>query len=367
VLKIYPERLYPEAIEFCDLFLHEKTRPRYVLGRNEYAASIAKSVDINGFIDDFTTETEFLGKPIVKMDDVPKESMVVSAVIFVVPLTAINKLRNKGLSCLDYFSFFKYSGLQLKEVAFLRESRDDIKMNKNKYRWLYDCLMDNKSKDVLSKLLNFRFSGDLNYMQGFEYAPERQYFEDFLELKQGEVFVDAGGFDGQTTVEFIKRCPAYKAIYFFEPDLNNIAFARNNLSGHNNIFFYTIGLATSRNTLRFCSGGGSASKISEKGDVEIEVDSIDNQITETVTFIKMDIEGAEDLALLGSREHILKDHPKLAVCCYHKVDDLWKIPENILAIRNDYSIYLRHYTNGLHETVMYFIPEKDRNFKSNLS
>lgn len=54
--------------------------------------------------------------------------------------------------------------------------------------------------------------------------------------------------------------------------------------------------------------------------------------------------------------HILKDYPKLAICCYHKFDDLWKIPEQVLAMRDDYSIYLRHYTNGLHETVMYFIP-----------
>ena len=357
MLKIYPEKQYPKAVEFCSLFIHEKKRPRYVLGRNEYAVSIANCININGFIDDFTVETEFLGKPIVKMNDIPKESMVVSAVIFVVPLTAIEKLRNKGLCCLDYFNFFKYSGLQLKEIAFLREGREDIEKRGNKYRWLYNRLKEEKSKDVLSKLLNFRFSGDLNYMQGFEHAPEKQYFEDFFKLTPGEVFVDAGGFDGQTSVEFIKRCKAYKAIHFFEPDLNNVALARNNLSGHNNIFFHTIGLAESKNTLRFYSGDGSASKISEAGNAEIEVDAIDNQVTEPITFIKMDIEGAEEIALRGAQQHILRDHPKLAVCCYHKVNDLWKIPEQILAIRDDYSIYLRHYTDGLHETVMYFIPD----------
>ena len=70
LLEIYPEKQYPDAAEFCRLFLHEKTRPRYVLGRNEYAVSIARCVDINGFIDDFTSETEFLGKPIVKMDKI---------------------------------------------------------------------------------------------------------------------------------------------------------------------------------------------------------------------------------------------------------------------------------------------------------
>ena len=87
------------------------------------------------------------------------------------------------------------------------------------------------------------------------------------------------------------------------------------------------------------------------------MDTIDNLINENITFIKIDIEGTEGMALQCARAHILQDHPKLAVCCYHKVDDLWRIPEQILAMRNDYSIYLRHYTNGLHETVMYFIPD----------
>ncbi len=88
----------------------------------------------------------------------------------------------------------------------------------------------------------------------------------------------------------------------------------------------------------------------------IDVDAIDNIIQERVSFIKMDIEGAENIALMGARRHILNDHPKLAVCCYHKVEDLWEIPEQVMNIRDDYRLYLRHYTDGLHETVMYFIP-----------
>jgi len=328
-----------------------------VLGRNEYAASIANCVDINGFIDDFTSETEFLGKPIVKMNNIPQESMVVSAVIFVLPLTALKKLQDQGFACLDYFKFLKYSGLALKEIEFMRESRNDIKTNSRKYQGLYNRFYDEESKDILCKLLNFRVSGDLNYMLGFENAQERQYFEDFLSLKPGEVFVDAGGFDGQTTIEFIRRCPDYKTIHFFEPDSKNLVLARSNLSGHNNIYYHVMGLAENKKTLRFSSGGWSASKLSETGDVEIEVDAIDKLIKESISFIKMDIEGAEGIALQGAREHIFKNHPKLAICCYHKVEDLWMIPEQILAIRDDYHIYLRHYTDGLHETVMYFIPK----------
>lgn len=84
---------------------------------------------------------------------------------------------------------------------------------------------------------------------------------------------------------------------------------------------------------------------------------MDSLIEEKVSFVKMDIEGAEAIALKGAKNHILNDHPKLAICCYHKPEDLWKIPEQVMAIRNDYRLYLRHYTDGLHESVMYFIPK----------
>ncbi len=57
---------------------------------------------------------------------------------------------------------------------------------------------------------------------------------------------------------------------------------------------------------------------------------------------KMDIEGAEGSAIEGSKSIIKNYHPKLAISVYHKKDDFWKIPEQILSIRDDYKIFLRH-------------------------
>jgi len=357
LLKIYPEKIYPEAIEFCRQFLRERVRPRYILGRNEYAASIADLVDVDGFIDDFTTDTDYLGKPILKTDEISKESLVVSVVVLGRPLIALERLNKHGVtSCLDYFKFQKYSGLAIKKIEIFNLFKVDVEKNWHKYAWLYDRLADEKSKEILCKLTNFRISGDLVYLHEFRHDLEGQYFDDVLELKPGEVFVDAGGYDGQTTLNFIARCSEYKSIHFFEPDPKNVVLARSNLSQYPNINFYTMGLADSKKTLKFSTGAGSASKISDEGDVEIEVDTIDRLINEKITFVKMDIEGAEEIALLGAKEHILKDHPKLAVCCYHKFNDFWKIPETILMINNNYKIYLRHYEEGFTETVMYFIP-----------
>ena len=75
------------------------------------------------------------------------------------------------------------------------------------------------------------------------------------------------------------------------------------------------------------------------------------------TLIKMDIEGAELLEIEGSKHNITTYHPRLAICVYHNVGDFWRIPRKILSLRSDYQIYLRHYTESIYETVMFFIPK----------
>ncbi len=72
----------------------------------------------------------------------------------------------------------------------------------------------------------------------------------------------------------------------------------------------------------------------------------------------MDIEGAEYDALRGAEQTISEHHPRLAISVYHRVDDLRRIPELVLSYRSDYDLFLRHYTEGVTETVMFFIPRK---------
>lgn len=69
----------------------------------------------------------------------------------------------------------------------------------------------------------------------------------------------------------------------------------------------------------------------------------------------MDIEGAELKALEGARECILKYSPRLAICIYHKAEDIYEIGNYILSLNPDYKLYIRHYTTCMWETVLYAI------------
>ena len=96
--------------------------------------------------------------------------------------------------------------------------------------------------------------------------------------------------------------------------------------------------------------------MSSEGACTIEVTTLDETVKEKVTFIKMDLESWEIKALEGCKQHITEDHPKLAISIYHSASDFWRVPEYILSLRQDYDVYLRHYTEGWSETVMFFLP-----------
>ena len=62
---------------------------------------------------------------------------------------------------------------------------------------------------------------------------------------------------------------------------------------------------------------------------------------EPVTFINMDVEGAERQALDGCREVIERDKPKLLIAAYHRSEDLFAIPLQIARMNPEYRFYLR--------------------------
>ncbi len=342
---------------FCKTFCSNKSSfHKYVMGRNEQARLIASNFDVSGFIDDFTEETGFMGKPIVRTQDVDDDSLVVVCSTMR-PLSAIRMLESNGIqSVLDYVSLFRWLNQPQFSLEPFRQFQSAYDSNKELFERIYDHLADDISRQTFRDLVGFRCSGDLEYMRAYSFDPVGQYFEDFVTYSENEVFVDAGGYDGLTTREFVRHCPDYKKILFFEPSDENMSAAKENLAAYSNVEYFSKGLSDTEGVVRFDADAGSASTFSPTGSIEIEVGTLDALVPDAITFIKMDIEGAEGLAIDGCRKHIAKDHPKLAIAVYHKVNDFWELPDKILYIRNDYKLYMRHYTEGTDETIMYFVP-----------
>ena len=104
----------------------------------------------------------------------------------------------------------------------------------------------------------------------------------------------------------------------------------------------------------------STAKIDESGTEIVHAVPLDlflerESIRERITFLKMDIEGAEVQALQGAARTVRETKPTLAVCVYHRLSDLWRIPLYLHELVPQYKLYLRHYTDMPTETVCYAI------------
>lgn len=186
---------------------------------------------------------------------------------------------------------------------------------------------------------------------------ELQYFDlQQLNIGNDEVFVDCGAFDMFNTDQIIDKC---QKVYAFEPDKDNYLFCINKYKDYvdkRKVVIYPYATLDKRTKLNFSAGQKGSSMLSEsEGNTVVECVTLDETVNDRVTFIKMDVEGAEYASLLGGEKLIKKFHPKLAVCVYHLEEDIVKIPELILSLDSSYKLYLRHYKFDEHETVLYAV------------
>lgn len=193
------------------------------------------------------------------------------------------------------------------------------------------------------------------------YPYQEQYFgPDFINPELNEIYVDAGCYTGDTIQRFTQFCgpKGYRKIYGFEPHPDNFKIAETNIEkwGIESVTITNESVWDSETELSFLleyGTGPEGARISDEGTYKVRTTTIDLAVNEEkVTFIKMDVEGAELKALKGAENTIRNNKPKLAICVYHKVEDIVEIPLYLLEIQPEYKFYLRHHN--------YITPNKDK-------
>ena len=192
----------------------------------------------------------------------------------------------------------------------------------------------------------------LRYLFGYF---DLQYFELPQLALRDEYFADVGALDGETTKYFLDHFEGGHA-YVFEPNPKQFAVTKERLREYPQAELFPYGAYDQNAALRFDTSDADLgnAKVSASGDAQVEVRRLDDLLGDRkVTFIKMDIEGSELAALRGAERIIREQRPKLAICVYHKPEDMWEIPSLILRYHPDYKLYLRHYSISHTETVLY--------------
>lgn len=334
--------------------------PVYILGTNETGRELARvlrsaGIEPEAFINDYEAVAHFSSRPVIKMAEISGNGMVVSCSTAVSPVTALRRLKAAGVErVLDYFTLCLLGDGRFPPPKFCAENISDVESNRSKYEWLESVLVDETSKSTLQRLIDFRYNFDLSAMTDFQVRLASEYFEPFIPMEKDAAFVDGGGFDGRTTESFIEKCPGYRRVDYVEPDPLLMLASMTHLGRFERINYHETALSDSDGEANFWQTGTGSGAIAARGNLRVRTRRLDDLLPEAPTFVKLDIEGAELSALAGATRIISRDHPALAICVYHRQSDFWRVPEAVLSLYSKYKVFLRHYTEGVEETVMYF-------------
>lgn len=257
---------------------------------------------------------------------------------YVLPYSLSERREFKGLTCIS-------------EKEFIERIDENTRIIIGFPGWCF------QTKDVIERYEPYK-----NILYPIADTGHPQYIEpDIFAPAPNEIYVDVGVFDLQNSIDFSKwATKGYEKIYAFEPDPGCYQRSMKRLKEMDEEFYAKTeliqkGLSNTNGTLEFPANyKGSGNYGETKEMISVEVVSLDSYLDgKPVTLVKMDVEGAEMSVLLGMKSTIMCHKPRMAICVYHKHQDLLEIASYLLKLVPEYKFYLRHYNSNETETVLF--------------
>lgn len=283
----------------------------------------------------------------------------------------VHTLRKSALYSPLYklLQFLKLDEYSHQEGSFVitPQSKVYFRQNQNNIAAILQQLADDASKQIFTGQITFRCEGKPVPCGSLH----NTYFpRGIVQLSNREVFVDCGAFTGDSIKLFRRACNnQYKKIVAFEAA--PASFAQLQAQHIDKCICLNQGVWNKKDTLQFLvdEQTTTSNKLSDTTtehfvftadrQIQVPVDALDNiPACSDMTFLKMDIEGAELNALKGAEKTIRKNRPTLAISIYHSDKDLLEIPRWIMDLGLDYSYYVRQHAEGFVDVIFYAIPNK---------
>lgn len=314
-----------------------------------YLQKMEQAENVIGFIDNDLTKQggRLFGKPIYAFNylkDHPNIAVVITTAYYPSIVEKMHELKMPN----PIFCYLNFMPEYL--------DTDEFNSNINFIQSFYekdDCY----TMDILETVIEFRANNHFCHIQPYDIAKtlrgnrekvDGYWYDKKTKLKENELTIcDCGAFTGDTIDDWIKNYEKQiKQIYAFEPDPATFTILEKN-TVNKPVKCFPFGLGNENTTLTFAAGNGTASHVSEKGSTIIKICRMDDLDIPVIgkLCIKMDIEGSELSLLEGAKETIKKYKPNLAICVYHKLNDIWRLPQYIKSLVPEYNCVLR---NGNH-------------------
>ncbi|MBR6879955.1 MAG: FkbM family methyltransferase [Clostridiales bacterium] len=228
---------------------------------------------------------------------------------------------------------------------------DYYNVNSGRIAAVRELLADEDSRRAYDLILANKLSGDVSLLRKCECREAD--IEALLPVGKGGTFVDLGAYNGDTALWYAGFDPSFGKIIAVEPDERNFRKLRENTSHLSERMEYVnalIGAEDGMTMIDTRKGRGVHREDVTNPDSsnaaylkEMKITSVDSLLGgRAADLIKMDVEGAEKDAIAGAADTILKYRPAMRIACYHRSEDIFELPLQVLSIRDDYKVYIKH-------------------------
>ena len=230
---------------------------------------------------------------------------------------------------------------------------------------------DEESRRVYDGIIEYKLTGRMDILRATESEPAEAY-RNILRAERFQTAADLGAYNGDSIRNLRQYAPDLREVIAFEPDRRNFrklteyATALREAGDTLTVHPVQAGAWSHTATLTFHGSGNRNAGLTDapaeaKGSIlpstadnpyfgktaEVPVTSLDTVCEggfgchTHLDYIKYDVEGAENEALLGSRRIIERDTPALLVSAYHRSADLFRLPLLVRELNPGYRLYLR--------------------------
>lgn len=296
------------------------------------------NVDISGIFasDGFVRKRNFRGFEVCSFDEIKRQfpHFIVLLAFGSDRVEVLGNIKKIMSECEFYAPYIPLFENEFPSETYLKENEEDISR-------VYRLLVDETSRRVFECVLKYRHTAKPDYLFDCETEIAEAY-QNILKLSSDEIFFDVGAYRGDTAAEFMSFAGDYKKIYACEPNIKTFRKLEEYARSQKNMECVNCFVSNENSFVYFDFKHGRGSCAASLGD-KIKTQTVDSLLNEgPVSFIKVDSEGEEKNVIEGAKNTILNYRPKLRIAAYHRPCDIIDIPKQVLSIRSDYKLYLRH-------------------------
>ena len=199
-------------------------------------------------------------------------------------------------------------------------------------------LSDDRSRAVFDGISEAKLTGSLPALLDARDDAD-EVLETFLAGRNIRTAGDFGAYTGDTVRDLLDRCPTLETVYAMEPDARNFARLERFAAAETRARVVPVRAAAwnTETELPFDASGNrnASASLNRSGALSghpakvVRLAALPPDLVfgnDRADYLKYDVEGSEEEAILGSRRLISESLPRLSVSLYHRVGDLFSLP-----------------------------------------